>query len=238
MRALFFIVFIFSLLSCNQRENGLSQAPDSLNEWFVQNEEALHKDLLKYIKEDSIKHPNDQDWLERQYELFDTTRPVGHFTKMVMEKGDCIGIRYVYSKQETPNAKILITANYQKRCVAIVDSILNAAAKTKLFVIQKYESASDELTLYQFEEGQISSKDIVAEIENQTLPYNITFYVRRNDIRLTEDTKVELAKLLLGEEVLLKRVGSITWKSDTSTKAKILTIGELQLLLTEKDIAQ
>jgi hypothetical protein len=238
MRALLLIIITTCLLSCNQSRTESSNTPDAISNWLVQNEEVLHKDLLNYIREDSIRYPNDQDWFERQYELFDTTRPVGQFTKMVMQRGDCIGIRYVYNKRETPSAKILITANYQKRCVAIVDSMLKASGETKLFAIQKYEPASDEMTLYQFEEGEISSRNIAAEIENQSLPYNIKFYVKGKDIKLADETKDELAKQLLGEEVYLKRVGSITWKSDTMNKAKILTIGELQRLLAEKDIAQ
>ena len=238
MRALVLIIVFIYLLSCNQRRTEPSKTPDVISKWLVQNEEVLHKDLLNYIREDSIRYPNDQDWFEREYELFDTTRPVGQFTKIVMQRGDCIGVRYVYNKRETPRAKILITANYKKRCVAIVDSMLMAAGETKLFAIQKYKPASDEMTLYQFEEGEISSKDIAAEIVNQSLPYDIKFYVMGKDIKLADETKDELAKQLLGEEAYLKRVGSITWKSDSMNKAKILTIRELQQQLAGKDIAQ
>lgn len=238
MRALLLMILISILLSCNQSEKVPSKTPDAISGWLMENEEILHKDILSYIREDSSLHPNDQDWFERQYELFDTTRPVGQFTKMVMQKSDCIGVRYVYNKRETPNAKILITANYQKRCVTIVDSILNTAGQLKLFAIQKFEPASDEMTLYQFEEGLISSKDIAAQVENQSIPYYITFFVKSKSLKLTDDLKEDLTKQILGEEAYLKKVGSVTWRPDTSIKTKVLTIGELQRLLAEKDIAQ
>jgi hypothetical protein len=239
MRALLRIIVTIWLLSCNQsRTEEPLKAPDVISKWLVQNEEALHKDLLNYIKDESVRYPNDNDWFEREYELFDTTRPVGQFTKMVMQRGDCMGVRFIYNKRETPRAKILITANYQKRCASTVDSILKEVGETKFFAIQKFEPSSNEMTLYQFEEGQVSSKDIAAVIENHSYLYNIKFYVKGKEIKLAEETKEELAKQLLGEESYLKKVGSITWQSDTLTKTKTLTIGELQRLLAEKDIAQ
>lgn len=234
MRHSLLIIYLVILVGCKANVKPEVKSKDYLTQWLELNEQNVYEELMWKAAADSANDPSFAG-TEKAFFESDTTTYLGKFTFLARLYCDSIQTWYDYkitSNPDSPEFKIQLTINYNKKYIKAIDSLLTNFNSTEYFTIEKYEQPEILPDIYVFPNGKVIVKDIRAEISNSTPPYNIIFYVGqiKNKDFLNEIER-SIPKSLLGEEIMLKKVGNIKFTDSASTLNNPLTITEFRKIL-------
>ncbi len=225
------VVSIF-LFSCNPK-NKVNDFPkiDYLSNWFIQNEDSLYAEFMNLVSKDALAGPRTKNsWTVRAFLQYDTLTYMGKFTVEARKYCDSIQVVYSYKNTNPPESRILLSIDYNKRFVRALDTIMNLPVASKYFKIQKYEPREGEFETndFSFENGDVYTDSLRGVIENRESPYNITVFIAKRDknAKLLVDLNNGFAKSLFGEELLVKKIGTVKFKYSDTIKPG-LTIKQL-----------
>jgi hypothetical protein len=230
----FFFCACIIFISCNSHKTKDNQASDyglsSISLWLLQNEDSLFQDLSERVRIDTFQNKIDGEIVSREYDLKEGI--FGTLSQRIHDIGKCIRVFYIFKPARNPYFEILLTSDFDKSCVAAIDSIFADIGALNHFRISKYRPPSGLFSKYINESDTVSADDIAFEFVQRNDKYDVTFYLR---IPTTLETKEQLRKDIFGERALLKQIESIKYQRLTDSNGNFLSIEDARLLLHIKE---
>jgi hypothetical protein len=157
----------------------------------------------------------------------------GRFTLEAKKYCDSIQVTYfckIYRNAELTETRIQLSINYNKQFITALDTILNYAAHSKYFKIEKYVPPIVKSGIYKFNNGDVIIGNLRARIDNSDPPSNITIFIadKSKSSKLLKEINNDLSKAIFGEELLLKKIGLINYKYSDTIESGLLTINQLR----------
>lgn len=222
---LLLIISAITLASCQQNsKTDEMSAQDYLSVWFKQNEDGLHKEFTAYVVENSLCKTCDTSWGEMAFQNLDSTTYMGRFSLAAKKYCDNIEVTYFYNRYTNPTTRILLSPNYNRKCVGALDSIFKDLTISKYFKVEKYEQPETGADVLSFQNGDVVVKDIRVKASTVGYPKDLTVYINTTNLKLITEVEESLPKILFGEELLLKKFDKIRFEAYQELDDSLFTV--------------
>jgi hypothetical protein len=200
-------LFLLTLISCQQLESTTEKEKPltPLSNWLVANEDSLFFYFIQKVKKSALNEALANETLvSREFQIEEGF--IGQLTKKIHDFDSCIQVYYLYKPEDQPSFQLLLSPDYNKKCVPAVDRIFNDIDSLKHFRIVKYKPAEGLFSAFIVEKDTVRPEDLKFKPVQKKELYDLDVFVTKNLSGLTKET---LLSSILGEEVQLKKVNTI-----------------------------
>jgi hypothetical protein len=231
LRPVVILLLTVSIINTHCQPN---KGNDEFTEWVKMNEENLYRDLLDHVLADTFNIP-EYKGLKKVFVTSDTATSLGKFAQLVKKSSDGIEVRNIYTitnKPDSPELKMLLTVDFNKKYAKALDSLLNGPIQLKHFTVEKYIQPGVEPSIFIFPEGEIKYDNIRMEILKRKSPFVVVIYIKgKKNIPLLKAIQNHLHQHLLGEELLVKQVDSVRYEFVDSLSPHLLSVNDARSFL-------
>jgi hypothetical protein len=227
------ILFLLTLLACQQpKSTTIAPKPlSTLSKWLLENEDSLFFHFDQRIKEDTFqKLPANETLDSKEYQF--ESGYIGKLTDKIHEYDSCIQVYYLFKPQEQPAYQILLSTDYNKKCLSAIDSIFNDIESLKHFRIVKYQPAGGMFSSFIVESDTVRAEEIRFKARPNQNKYNMEIFVSK---KLSELTKENLLSSIFGEEVRLKKLDAVRFTVKKDSVMESMTLEDVRKFMGVKD---
>jgi hypothetical protein len=227
------ILFLLTLLACQQpKSTTVASKPLSpLSNWLVKNEDSLFFHFSQRIKEDTFQKLSANETLESREYQFESGY-IGQLTGKIHDYDSCIQVYYLFKPQEQPAYQILLSTDYNKKCLSAIDSLFNDIDSLKHFRIVKYQPAGGMFSALIVESDTVRAEEIRFKARPNQDKYNMEIFVSKKLSELTEEC---LMSSIFGEEVRLKKLNAVRFTVKKDSVIESMTLEDVRKFMGVKD---
>jgi hypothetical protein len=227
---LLFLLLVITIASCNNNNDQKVNNHENDNKhlspislWLTAHEDTLFQFMSEFIKQDTANNKPEGETISRQYVI--DYGIMGRLRDLINTVAGCIRVYYAFKPKQNPWFEIVLTPEYDSACVEATDSIFSDIKRLKYFSISKYIQPEGLFS------AQINGRDTVrpSDLAFQLIPgykkYDLIFYLRKD---ISDNTKRILINSIFGEEVLLKKIRSVTYERLKESAQGLKTIEEVK----------
>lgn len=222
----FHLFLLLFLISCSNRDKTTTHSSEQANinltplsAWLINNEDSLFEAFSEHIKQDTLSHKPEYELLYRQYEFTDGI--LGKLTDSIKQHGSCIVVIFIFSPKEKVPFEIRLSPQYDTNCIDKTDLIFSDISRLKHFKIKKYIQPDGEFSMFIHEEDTLDPNQIFFDLLESNNKFKLILYTKQ---KISLQTQELLLTDIFGEEVLLKKIYSITQKRLKDTMQGLKTI--------------
>jgi hypothetical protein len=232
MRIVTFL-FLLPLLACQQSKsrNDAPKPLSPLSYWLVKNEDSIFFHFSQRIKADTLEKLSANETLDSREYQFESGY-IGKLTNKINDYDSCIEVYYLYKPQEQPSYQILLSPDYNKKCLTSIDTLFNDIDSLKHFRIVKYQPADGMFSDFIVESDTVKAEEIYFKIIPNKEKYNLEVFVNKKLSDLTEES---LLSSIFGEEVRLKKFDTVRFIIKKEPVVGSMTLKEVRKSMGVKD---
>lgn len=202
---------------------------DYLSSWFEQNEDSLYSEFIRQVQATALCATCDTSWGTMVYQTLDSATFMGRFSLEAGKYCHSIQVSYFYNRQKAPQARILLSVNYNRQYARALDTILNSITP-KYFAVNKYEQADTSTDIIGITNADVVVKDLRLELTPIDSLKRITVWIhaRPKDTIISNESGEYLTHLLWGEELLLKKIEAVRFRFSDTLNNTLPTLNQVR----------
>jgi hypothetical protein len=227
------LLFLLTLFACQQPKSttDTSKKLSPLSNWLVEHEDSLFFYFSQRIKEDTSQKLSANENLTSKEYQFESGYLV-QLTGKIYNYDSCIQVYYLYKPLEQPAYQILLSPDYNKKCLSSIDSLFNDIDSLKHFRIVKYQPAGGMFSAFIVDSDTVSAEELrFKAIPNQS-GYNLEVFVNK---KLSELTEESLLSSIFGEEVRLKKLDAVRFIVTKDSVIESMNLEDVRKFMGVKD---